>query len=290
MAHRSAPLIVLLAAFLFAFLPPRTLQAEMVTGLEAGPIGFETLPDHARAIVLTFVGRARDGDSAALTQRLGVQNAELIIPEARFRYEGFGLREVVLNDLSQEADDPTKIHIAGELRWKDHIGRRALSFFEANYRLTETGTTLEQAAWEPQFSIAPQVRTVTFPVSKAGQIEAIARETFAGFFLATTELASAKTPTADSLVTVFLMDRTGPSTHCDLKLSAERDGTDGEDGIVRARHYEQGWSVLGTSLKASAFSAEGGLWLKVLCGEKEGDFLSRPKRDVVSVIPISTRP
>jgi hypothetical protein len=282
-------LLPVLVAVFVIFLPPRALQADVVDGVEAGPIGLDALPDHARAVVLTFIGRARDGKPELLAQQLGVRNAGILQPEANFRYRGFGVREVVISDLSQDSKDPAEIHIAGQLRWKDLIGRRALSSFEAIYRVSEGGVTLEQAAWEPAFSVAPQVRAFTVPTSAAGSLEAAARSDFTSFFLAASELERTTKTQGDSLIAVFLMDRVGPETICDLKLSRDQTGTDGRDEIARARLYEPGWGVLGTSLKANAFSTADAAWLKVVCGKKSTGLFSSSTQAVVSAIPISAQ-
>ncbi len=284
-------LTVFAGVLLLVLLPLSSAKADIVDGLEAGPFGLDVLPEHAQAVVLTFVGRARGGDPALLAEKLGVKNAELIKPEAQFRYRGFGPRGIIVVDLSQDQADPANVHIAGHLLWKDPIGRRAMSSFEAFYRVEDGAATLQRAAWAPKYSVAPRVRTVVLPVSKAGNIEWAAKDSFPSFFLAATEVERAtadQSAQEDRIVAAFLMDRVGPETTCDLRLSEEETGTGGEDEIARARVYEPGWGVLGTSLKASAFSADEELWLKVVCGEKDdGGIFSSPKREVVSVTPIS---
>ena len=274
-------------AFLSALLFPATLKAEMIDGVEVSPLALEQLPNHARAVILTVIGRSRNGDPAALQRELRVGNSGLLKPEEGFRYQGFGVREVHVTALSQMPDDPEQHHISGNLLWKDFLGRRTILSFEALYRVGAEAITLEQAGWAPKYSIQPRVQAFAIPARRGAELAEAAKSSFGDFFLAASD-ASAQfdAGSEDTIIAVFFMDRMDPEIACELLLSDEARGTDGEDDITRSRGYEPGWGVAGTSLTTAAYQADDTQYLKVVCEADDDDLYGGDDERLIAVLPL----
>ncbi len=279
----------ILPALLFACLLSAAPRAAEPQALQAGPLAFDALPGHARAVVLAFVARLRGGDPAAQQEALGVAGSALIRPERGFRYRGFGLQEVVLRELSGEAGSGASWRIAGELLWRDLVGRRAIAAFDAHYDLDTAGPRLVRAVWRPIFSALPDWRVYALPPSRAAALKPAADDGFARFLVATAEAAVAGKPDGGEglIFTLFLMDRMGPETQCQPRLSDQETGTDGDEEVARTLSYENGWFVAGVPLSRAALDSSDPLWLKLVCWEGEGGFFSGPEEHLAGSLRVN---
>jgi|GEM_PF-6880613 len=283
----------LLPALVSVTLSMGTAYAEEHGALDSGPLAFDSLPGHARSVVLTVMGRLRGGDPAALAETLGVQGSALIRPERDFKYGGFGLQEVVLRELSGTAGTPTGAgttwRIAGELMWRDLVGRRAITAFDASYEINTEGLRLTYAVWRPVFSALPNWRVFAVPPSGAEGLNPLAEQGFVRFLGAASDVAVEGKPDGDEglIFMLFLMDRMGPETRCEPRLSESETGTEGEDEISGARPYENGWFVAGVPLSRAALDSPTPLWLKLVCWNGEGGFFSSPEEHLAGAVQVN---
>jgi peptidoglycan hydrolase-like protein with peptidoglycan-binding domain len=184
------------------------------------------------AIVLEMRGEAHPkGDWPEVVFTPGVTDK---LREPRFNYVGFHLLQTIVNDYQPSAQDPRRANLKGHLHFLDGFGRRTLVGFEAEYKLTEKGISVNYADVKPIYPYRPEVRLFVVPGEKLSNkvLEKFSNNALTFDFVAKNAVPASHPElipkgVRDYYVFAFFMDRLGPDDITDLIISRTREGMAG---------------------------------------------------------------
>ncbi len=187
----------------------------------------------------------------------------------RFRYRGFAVRRVLIDDFETDDGRPGQRRLAGRLYLEDPMGRATSITFDLSYALLQQRLHISAASWSPALSREP--RSALFVVPRQAiepdldGIEMRYRELYALVLDRALPVASAAPlprGAQDYLLFVFIQDRLGPRAELDLRIGEEPEQGGGYSGASSLIVFPDGWAV---GLIAGRFdlSREEPLWVKV---------------------------
>ncbi|SLN38079.1 hypothetical protein OCH7691_01567 [Oceanibacterium hippocampi] len=255
---------------------------------ESGIAPPDLLPVHGQVVLDAVAARLAGAEPALVAADLGVAGIEAIRPETEFHYEGFDLAEIVIDRFAADRKTSGRFSVAGELRWKDVIGRRAATRFAANYRVEGKRLAIEWAQARPLFAEQPAIRAFLYPAEAIRAIESDANDLFAGLFLKAyqPEVPVIVGPERDYALLVFVMDRMDPAGTYEFRLAEQAEGSDGEAGHFRYRGYEPGWFVGAALIHGQGVTRPPSLWIKAVRTEKASGLFSTDKNHLLARVPV----
>ncbi|MDJ0942433.1 MAG: hypothetical protein QNJ30_03160 [Kiloniellales bacterium] len=227
------------------------------------------IPPEVPALMTAVMLRLRGETGGEVTRLLSVSGSEVIRPEVRFRYRGFAVRRVLIDDFETDDGRPGQRRLAGRLYLEDPMGRATSITFDLSYALLQQKLHISAASWSPTLSQEPRSALYVVPRQaiepELDGIEMRYRELYALVLDRALPVATgAPLPQSaqDYLLFVFIQDRLGPRAELDLRIGEEPEQGGGYSGASSLIVFPEGWAV---GLIAGRFdlSREEPLWVKV---------------------------
>lgn len=227
------------------------------------------IPPEVPALMTAVMLRLRGEPGGEVTRLLSVSGSEAITPEETFRYRGFAVRRVLIDEFEEDDDRPGNRHLAGRLYLEDPMGRATSVAFDLSYGLLGERLQISQASWAPAVSQEP--RSVMFVVPRQAiepDLEGIDK-TYRDLYALVLDKALPMATGAglpegaqDYLLFVFIQDRLGPQAQLGLRIGEDPKRSGGYSGASSLIVFPEGWAV-GVIAGRFSLSREDPLWVKV---------------------------
>lgn len=213
--------------------------------------------------------RLRGAPGEEVMRLLSVAGSEAIAPEETFRYQGFAVRRVLVDDFEADDDRPGNRRLAGRLYLEDPMGRATSIAFDLSYGLREERLQISKASWLPALSQEP--RSVLYVVPRPAierDLEGIEMRYQDLYDLVLDKALPMATGAPgpegaqDYLLFVFIRDRLGPRAELDLRIGEVPKQRGGYSGASSLIVFPDGWAV-GLVAGRFSLSREDPLWVKV---------------------------